>query len=176
MKIKIEKITEKEAYSFAKIKIEIWKTCYNQILPEKYLSSISISQKAEKYQKEIQNDPLTSYYFIIVSDTPVGILRLNYYKNLSQEMCVCIKDLYFLQSYQRKGYGGFALDFIIEQATENHCHYITAWIIEQNQAAKLVVSKLGFRQTTQTQIHDKTGVILYEYQYDLYDRPKLLIS
>lgn len=175
MKIRIEKISNDDAFLYAEIKMRIWKICYDQILPKTYLDNLSITQKARIYQEELKNDPLVSFYFIMVSDIPADILKLRYHQNPAQDSYVCIEDLYFLQKYQCKGYGGYVLNFVMKKAKEHHCHFITAWIVEHNQAAEGIVSKLDFTRTSRIQIHDKTGVISHEYRYDLYDRPELLI-
>ncbi len=163
------KIAEKDTYRYAELKVQIWNTCYNHILPEEYLNTISISQKAAKYQREMQINPFSAYYFIIISDTPIGVLRLNYYQCLTKDNCVCIKDLYLLPHYQNKGYGGAIFNFIKKEATNNNCRFITAWIFEQNQIVRKLVSKLGFKLTSQIQIHKKTNTQLLEYCYNLYD-------
>lgn len=175
MKITIEKICEKEAYEYAELKIQIWKTCYEHILPETYLNEISISKKALKYQNEMKNDSWISYYFVIVSDKPVGVLRLECYQGSAKENCICIKDLYLLQQYQNKGYGGSIFKFIVKQANINKCRYITAWILEKNEVASALALKIGFKKTSHIATHDKTRVILSEYCLDLYNRPELLI-
>ena len=175
MKIKIVKVNEEEAYKYAELKIQIWNTCYNKILPKEYLDNISVCQKAKKYQNEIIYDSSVVYYFILASTTPIGVLRLNFFKNTVLENGICINDLYLLKEYQNKGYGGIIFNFILKEALKNNCRFITAWIIEKNMIVRNIIEKLGFKQTSHKQIHYKTMITLLEYCYDLYDRPKLLI-
>ncbi len=175
MNLNITKINEVEAYKYAKLKIQIWNSCYKQLLPDKYLNNISVEHKATKYKNEILTDPAVAYYFITVSGSPIGVLRLKYYDNIAKEKCVCIKDLYILPQYQYKGYGGMAYEFIKKEAIKNNCHFITAYIIETNHNVRIQIKKLGFKETLNKQVHDKTMTISIEYCLDLHDRPKLLI-
>lgn len=175
MKLTITKINKEETFQYAELKIQIWNDCYKHILPDIYLNNISVEHKASKYKNELLTDPTVAYYFIIISGAPIGVLRLKYYKNSAKEKCVCIKDLYFLPQHQHKGYGGIVFDFIKKEALKNNCHFITAYIIEKNQSVRILIEKLGFKETTNKQVHDKTMTISIEYCFDLYDRPKLLI-
>lgn len=167
LKVRLKKIYEDEAYMYAVLKMSIWKTCYNDILPKTYINNISVHEKALKYQQEMKNDSFISYYFIVLSDTPIGVLRLKYFHNSAKENCLCIKDLYLLPNYQNKGYGAIVFSYIKKQAREKNCIYITAWIIEKNQSAINLGRKAGFKRTSSTQIHKKSGAILNEYYYKL---------
>lgn len=167
LKVRLKKIYEDEAYMYAVLKTSIWKTCYNDILPKTYIDNISVHEKALKYQQEMKNDSFVSYYFIVLSDTPIGVLRLKYFHNSVNENCLCIKDLYLLPNYQNKGYGAIVFSYIKKQAREKKCIYITAWIITKNQNAINWGQKVGFKHTSSTQIHKKTGAILNEYYYKL---------
>ncbi|MBP3503328.1 MAG: GNAT family N-acetyltransferase [Clostridia bacterium] len=169
MKITIAEINKEETLKYAELKIQIWKDCYQHILPDTYLDNISVEHKALKYKKELLTDPEVAYYFIIVSNIPIGILRLKYYENSVKEKCVCIKDLYFLSPYQNKGYGGWVFEFIKKEAFKNKCHFITAYVLEKNQSARTLVAKLGFKETTNKHIHHKTMTTAIEYSFALHD-------
>ena len=169
MKLVITKVNKEEIFQYAELKIRIWNDCYKHILPDIYLNNISVEDKASKYKNELLEDSTIAYYFIIVSDVPIGVLRLKYYENLAKEKYVCIKDLYFLQQYQNKGYGGAVYKFIKEEALKNNCHFISAYIIEKNEYARTLIKKLGFKETTNREVHDKTMTISIEYCLDLYN-------
>lgn len=167
LKVRLKNVYEDEAYMYATLKMSIWKTCYNDILSKTYINNISVHEKALKYQQEMINDSSISYYFIVLSDTPIGVLRLKDFHNSSMEHCLCIKDLYLLPNYQNRGYGAIVFSYIKKQAREKNCIYITAWIIEKNQSAINLGQKVGFKRTSSTQIHKKTDTILNEYYYKL---------
>lgn len=169
MNITITEINKEETDKYAELKIQIWKECYQHILPDTYLNNISVNHKALKYKKELLTDPQMIYYFIIVSNAPVGVLRLKYYENASKQKCVCIKDLYFLSKYQNRGYGGWVFEFIRKEAFKNKCRFITAYILEKNQVARILITKLGFKETTNKYIHHKTMTTAIEYSFDLHD-------
>lgn len=171
MKLNITKINEEEAYQYAELKMQIWNSCYKHLLPDKYLNNISVEHKAANCKNEILTDHAIAYYFIIISGSPVGVLRLKYYDNASKEKCVCIKDLYFLPQYQYKGYGGMAFEFVKKEAIKNNCRFITAYIIETNQSVRSQIKKLGFKETSNKQVHDKTATSSIEYCLDLHDEP-----
>lgn len=175
MKLTITKINKEETFQYAELKIQIWNNCYKHMLPDIYLNNISVEHKANKYKNEILTDHAVAYYFIIISDIPIGVLRLKYYVNSAKENCICIKDLYFLPQYQHKGYGGVVFEFIKQEALKNNCHFVTAYVIEKNKPVRTLLKKLGFQETTNKHIHDKTMITSIEYCLDLYDRPKLLI-
>lgn len=166
MKIEITKASWMDAYRYAELKVQIWTECYKHILPEAYLNNISISKKAKQYETELQINNSIEYYFIIVSNHPAGVLRLEYFHNSVLGKSVCIKDLYLLPYYQIKGYGGYIFRFIKDEAVKNNCQSITAWIIEKNKRAEKLVLKLGFKPTTHVQTHAKTMSHLYEYRYE----------
>lgn len=167
-KVEIVRISTQEAYIYAKLKIQIWNMCYNNILPKDYLKNISIQKKAIKYQNEIQNDLSASYYFVLVSKNPIGILRLRLYQNATQVNCMSIEDLYLKDEYQNKGYGGIIFQYIIKQAMKNNCQFITAWIIEQNLKARMLALKTGFKETGNNKTHDKTMINLIQYSYAVF--------
>lgn len=176
MKLEIVKISTKETFQYAELKIQIWKDCYKHILPNTYLNNVSAEHKSSKYKNELLTDSTVAYYFIKMSSTPIGVLRLKYYETPAKQKCVCIKDLYFHPQYQNKGYGGIVFDFIKNEAIKNNCQFITAYIFEKNQPTRAIVAKLGFKETTNKYIHDKTMAMAIEYCLNLNKRPKLLIS
>ncbi len=167
MKLTILKIDKEEIFQYAELKIQIWRDCYKHILPNIYLNNISVEHKASKYKNELLTDFSVAYYFINLSSTPIGVLRLKYYENSAAVKCVCIKDLYFQPQYQNKGYGGIAFEFIKKEALKNNCHFITAYILEKNQSVRTLIAKLGFKETTNKYIHDKTMAISIEYCLNL---------
>lgn len=169
MKITIVEVDKEETFKYAELKVKIWKDCYKNILPDIYLNNISVEHKALKYKEELLIDSEVAYYFIIVSNVPVGVLRLKYYENSVKEKCVCIKDFYILPQYQNKGYGGWAFEFIKKEALKNECHFITAYVLEKNQSVRTIISKLGFRETTNKHTHRKTMTIAIEYILNLYN-------
>lgn len=169
MNLSINKVYVKDSDEYAKLKLQVWKTCYKDILPDTYLNNISIQKKGDKYRKDMQDsNSSTEYFFIDLYCNHIGVLRLNYYKDLMQEKGMCIMDLYLLQQYQSKGYGGVIWGFIKKQAIIHNCRFITAWILEKNQVAKALVQKIGFNQSTHIKIHEETKAYLVEYNYDLY--------
>jgi len=178
LKLTITKINYEEAFQYAELKIQIWNDCYKHMLPDTYLNNISVNQKATKYKHELLTDPTVAYYFIILLGAPIGVLKLQYYKNPANERCVCIKDLYLLPQHQNKGYGGIVFAFIKEEAVKNNCHFITAYVIEKNKSVSIQIKKLGFRETTNKQVHDKTMTIAIEYCLDLYnwDYPQFCVN
>lgn len=167
MKILIEKVSKEDAYILAELKINIWKDVYKNILPEQYLNNLSIEKKAQKYLMELQDDVSINIFLIKTNpNNIIGTLRIRYYYNLNKK-CASIEDLYLISAYHAKGFGVAAFKFAVDKAKSQHCNFLTAWIVENNTAARKLATKYGFLETNLIRLHTATGSRLIQYIFEL---------
>src|SRR5699024_10245759 len=106
----IRRAVENDSQDVARVQVESWKTTYKGIAPDNYLKSMTVENRAPKWQAIIQSQIV----FVVETGSEIigfcnGGCNTGDYSDYQRELFA----LYLLQDYQRKGLGRQLFDKII---------------------------------------------------------------
>lgn len=136
MKIRAARIDD--AAGIAKVQVESWKTTYRGIVSDSYLSSLSVSQREDRWQQILQN--LGQHQVIYTAENLQGEVvgfaiggpsRSQEYSYEGE-----LYAIYLLEEYQGQGAGRSLFHAIVEFLRENGCGSMIIWALRDNPAGR----------------------------------------
>lgn len=132
---------EKQIQVVAKLAKEVWEQHYTPIIgAEQVAYMLKNFQSTDTISKQLKDG---YQYFIIQSkDNSVGYLSI-----LLKENELFLSKIYVLHRFQGKGFGKFAMNFIIETARNSDKPKIVLTVNKENTNSIKAYKKMGFKKT-----------------------------
>ncbi len=144
MNIVIRQATPEDAYDFAECHVKSWQTAYKNILPNDYLSKLSIEKRAERYAETLKNQEGSVHYCALSDNDLIGLLVIGKCRDEDLKDTGEIQAIYFLEQYRRNGLGTQLMNFGIQTLKDQGYKKIVLWVLEGNMDAIKFYEKIGF--------------------------------
>lgn len=151
----------------ATIHVETWQAAYRGLMPAEFLESLSISDRAKKWQ-EMLSDANDQTVFL------VGLIEDNVQGWAS--LCKCRDDdandhwgevggIYVHPLAQKRGLGALLMSDGLDLLKKAGYTQATLWVLTSNAAARKFYESKGWRVEGKTKIDKSKGFELHETRY-----------
>lgn len=145
MNFEAKRASDDLAGEVAHILVHTWQVAYKGIMPEDYLSNISVPKRTERIRASILEGREEIYLFYL-DGQPAGTAILNKYRDeQATDTDGEITAFYFLPEYWGRGCAKQAMDFCQAHLRQRGYTNIRLWVLEENARARRFYEKCGFR-------------------------------
>jgi len=166
--IQIRRSEVSDALGIATVHVKSWQKTYKGLVPDEYLNSLSITDRASKIEKMIEeNGEKKIHNFVIEEDkTIVGILSLGLSRDGDLPLDVGeLNVIYIHPDYEGKGFGSMLLNKAIETLKAEGYKKATLWVLDTNTKARAWYEHKGWKVEGKTKVDKKIGFDLNEVRY-----------
>ncbi|APH05644.1 GNAT family N-acetyltransferase [Bacillus weihaiensis] len=160
MKIRSAQLKDVEAIS--DVHIKSWKQTYTEIVPEKYLSTLSIEEKRQLWTRVIPNGGV---YVVqddhgdVIGFASGGKERTGTYEKYEGELYA----IYLLKQYQGRGIGKKLFQVVVNDLKTKEIQSLVVWVIAEN-SSRLFYEKMEGVPIDKKEI-DIGGVLVEEIAF-----------
>ncbi|MDR3773521.1 MAG: GNAT family N-acetyltransferase [Terracidiphilus sp.] len=151
MNLKIRRAVPEDALSIALVQVESWRKTYAGIIPEAFLASLDIEERAASWMQNLQAGRM----FIFVAQDEWGIFGFISGGELRDPMdgydCE-LYAIYLLPANQRRGVGQELALTLRESFLMNGFSGMVVWVLERNLPGISFYKRLGGIQIAQRMI------------------------
>lgn len=157
-----------DALGIATVHVKSWQKTYRGQVPDEYLENLSISDRASKIEKMIEeNRNKKVHNFVIEIDKLiVGILTVGV--NREDDLPSDVGELYGIYihpDYEGKGYGSMLMNHAIETLRSEGYKKATLWVLVTNTKARSWYEHKGWKIEGKTKVDKRNGFNLNEVRY-----------
>jgi ribosomal protein S18 acetylase RimI-like enzyme len=142
--IEIREAKPENAREIADCKVKSWRTAYKGIVPDDYLSKLSVERQADYIKKAIEAAKGDEYYVVLCDGLAVGMLAVCNCRDDDKPDAGEISAIYLVEEYRGMGYGSMAMNCAISRLRLRGYEEAVIWVLEQNRAARQFYEKHGF--------------------------------
>jgi L-amino acid N-acyltransferase YncA len=171
MHFTIRKAGIEDAGAIAFVQVETWKTTYAGIVPDAYLSSLSVESRTEKWQEQFQDG--TTLIFVAEDASGVfGFASGGELREPIDDYDAELYAIYLLKEKQQQSAGKLLLRKLAEALRARGFHSMIAWVLEKNPSVGFYL-RVGGSAAAEKQI-EIGGVPLRELAFGWADFDKLI--
>ena len=157
-----------DALGIATVHVKSWQKTYRGQVPDEYLDSLSIPERASKLEKMIEeNKKKKIHNFVIEEDkTIVGILTVG--ENTDDDLTPNVGQLYVIYihpDHEGKGFGSMLMNKAIETLKADGYTKVTLWVLDTNSKARSWYEHKGWKVEGKTKVDKRNGFDLNEVRY-----------
>jgi GNAT superfamily N-acetyltransferase len=138
----IRKVLPEEADEYTVCQVSCWQAAYKGIVPNDYLHAMYSDKRVERCRKALSESE--DSYCAELKGEMIG--RLVFGKSRDEEKPDAgeIEAIYLTAPFWGKGFGKKMMDYAIAALKEQGCNEAIAWMLEENNRARLFYEKYGF--------------------------------
>jgi len=167
MKIKIRRATPSDAKEIATIHVETWKDAYKGLIPNDYLQSLSVADKAKKWHEMLSDENDQTIYLVgLLNDEISGWASLCKCRDEdTKENWGELGGIYIHPSAQNKGLGSILMKEGLSILKNDGYTQATLWVLTTNISTREFYEAKGWRLEGKTKIDPRDGFELHEIRY-----------
>lgn len=157
-----------DASAIAEVHIAAWRAAYKGHMPDDFLNSLTLEQKASVWRRALQEpSPGTTLVWEqqqrIIGFCVYGPLRDADVRLTHTGELVAIN---FHPHYWRRGFGTVMCQCVIDEGEKRNWESLTLWVLKENHPARRFYERLGFLTDGKEKCDTKLiGVPLHEVRY-----------
>ena len=140
----VRKATSADALDIAIVHTVSWQSAYKGIVDDKYLASLNIDNKAERFKHELIKFNGTHFFVGENGRQTIGILFMHKSRDLDLQEAGEIGAIYLLPEYWGMGFGKQMMNFAMQKLKEMNFSTIILWVLQNNFRARSFYEKCGF--------------------------------
>lgn len=171
MHFTIRQARTEDAGSIALVQVETWKTTYAGIVPDAYLSSLSVESRTENWKEQFQ----AGTTLLFVAEDATGVFGFASGGKLREPIDGYDAELYaiyLLKEKQQQTAGKLLLRKLAEALRARGFHSLIAWVLEKNPSVGFYL-RVGGSAVAEKQI-EIGGVPLRELAFGWADLDELI--
>jgi GNAT superfamily N-acetyltransferase len=142
--VTIREATPGDAHRIADCKVEAWRTAYRGIVPDDFLSKLSVERQAGYIKSVIEAAKGDEYYVVLCDGAAVGMLTVCNSRDDDKPDAGEVSAIYLLEGFRGKGIGSMAMEHAIGRLGSRGYAEVIVWVLEENHVARRFYSKHGF--------------------------------
>jgi GNAT superfamily N-acetyltransferase len=162
----IRPATIDDAHAIAFVHVTTWRTTYGDILPQTFLSALSVERRETLWRSFFQSEVQNSFLLVAEVDGQV-IAFANFGPSRDDYPAYdCeLYAIYMLEQYQHQGIGRELMRAAMRQLAERGFRAMYVWVLEGNPAIRFYEALGGVRFDARPIDIDGTVVTEYAYGY-----------
>ncbi|MCR4329235.1 MAG: GNAT family N-acetyltransferase [Candidatus Roizmanbacteria bacterium] len=168
-KILIRNAEVKDALGIATVHVKMWQKAYKCQVPDAYLNSMSIDERAKVWEEMLRKPKLDTHIFVAESDgILVGWIQGGKNRDTDVESDVGeLGGIYVHPHWQGKGVGTKMINFFLEKLRVEGYTKATLWVLGTNLQTRSWYESRGWRAEGKTKIEPREGFELHEVRYTI---------
>jgi ribosomal protein S18 acetylase RimI-like enzyme len=157
--------TIEDAETIATIHVRTWQTAYQGLVPDQYLSSLSIQKRANLWRRTISEQHGT-VLLAVASHGEAGFISFGPSRDKDGNEKAEIYAIYVLPKFWNRGIGRELLDEAERKLEDNNFIAVTLWVLEKNALGRRFYEARGFQFDTGRKEATIGGVLFTELRYE----------
>ena len=134
-----------DAHDMAKVIVLSWQSAYRGIVPDDYLMSLNIDERAQRFKQSLASDTEKMLYYVAEENGMIiGNLVMSESHDEDKSKAGQVIAIYLLQEYRGMGHGKKMMDFAVNSLRKLGYSNILIWVFEDNAIARNFYEKYGF--------------------------------
>ena len=157
----------KDAYEIAVVHVKTWQHAYKGQLPDDYLASLSIEQRAEMWTNILAKQEKNSHC-LVAENEGVIVAWCSVGKNRDSDMADNTGELwgiYVLPEYNARGIGSKLMQKGLSLLKEEGFAKATLWVLSTNEKSKAWYESRGWKCEGGIKTESRFGLELNEVRY-----------
>lgn len=148
----------KDAKEIASIHVKTWQHTYKGHMPDSYLESLTIDNRSEKWQKDLESPrPKVDIFVVTIDNKIAGFCGIGQSKDTDANKNTGeIFTMYVDHNLLRKGVGSALIEEAIKRLKTKGFNSATLWVLDSNINARKFYENKGWFIDGKTKI-DKIG-------------------
>ncbi|MFO7957995.1 MAG: GNAT family N-acetyltransferase [Candidatus Brocadiia bacterium] len=122
-----------DAECIARVHIDTWRSAYQGILPDEYLTDLSYEKSAAMWSADLSKEDSSSVTYVAeAADSVVGFAGGGPEREGYPAFAGELYGIYVLQSHQRRGIGRRLVGAVGSDLVRRGFHSALVWVLEQN--------------------------------------------
>ena len=142
-KLVIRNAKENDIDQIATIKVNGWKSAYNDIVDNEYLNNMSVDKEVDSYNNKYS---LNDIYVAVLNNEVVGFCRVYDYDKSEfedSEIDCEIREIYVRPDIKRMGIGGILFNFVLNHFKSNNKRKLYLGVLKDNYKSRKFYEKMG---------------------------------
>lgn len=154
-----------DSLTIAEIQIATWRSAYSGIIPEQYLSTMSVASHERSWRERI--DHPDSPLFVATRATEcIGFCHVAAARDPDLDGCAEVVAIYVAPECQRQGAGGLLMSSALEFASSSRYESLSLWVLALNRSGRAFYEQAGFTTNGHQKQIDISGTLLDEVRYN----------
>jgi ribosomal protein S18 acetylase RimI-like enzyme len=144
-KLTLRQATRADAHAIAEIHVAAWRAAYRDLMPQSYLESLSIDERAHMWEKTIAKPGPAQLALAELDGEPAGFCLYGPTRDRVEETDVA--EIYAVNVHPRRwrqGAGRLLCTHALEDAAAREHSAMTLWVMSGNGRARRFYQRLGF--------------------------------
>jgi len=157
----------RDAFDISSIHVRAWQKAYHQLLPQKYLAELNISERQTMWTKELEKSQQNKNVFVIEVEKQVrgfivfGVSSINVTSKVGEIHAINIDPVYWNQ-----GLGSLLLDYALHQLKKDGFHEAILWVLPTNNRAIRFYESRDWRSNGNIRSQELFGINVDEVCYE----------
>lgn len=157
-----------DAKGIAQVHVNTWQSAYSGMMPDVYLQSLSVDQRAQNWLKILESTAVGNRTLVAeIGGVVVGFLGLGSSRDLGETNIGEVYAIYVDPKYQGQGIGSHLMNEGILFLKDQERSGAMLWVLEQNIRTRTWYESRGWKSNGKSKIDMRTGFELVEYQYTI---------
>lgn len=161
----IRKAKKSDAVSIARIHVDTWRVAYAGIIPEGYLSNLSMESHEQRWARVLSKSTNGTLVAVMPDGQVVGWASFGLSRNSDGEGVGELYAIYLDVDYWGKGMGRQLMDNALSHLHGDGFAIVTLWVLQENSRARTFYEKVGFAPDGTSKVIEIDGKILTELRY-----------
>lgn len=149
MQVIIRKANKHDIPAIAFIHVNSWQTTYKGIIADGYLKSLSVENRARRWQNSFDNSNIP--YVAEVKNNVIGFIDGGLSREADMPFDAEIYSLYILHKWQNMKIGKKLFSTLVNDHIRNNMHSMMVWVLRDNPAVEFY-KKMGGNKYTEKEI------------------------
>jgi GNAT superfamily N-acetyltransferase len=165
MSVEIREATVEDAEAIATVHVISWQSAYRGIMPEKFLSELSVEGRSNMWQKSLRAGKprvLVAY----ANEAIAGWIAFGACRDADKESTWAeVEALYVLPEFWGRGIGKRLSDSARQLLRSAGYSFVALWVLSENHHARAFYDRIGFAHDDSSKVISVGGVSLTEVRY-----------
>ena len=153
-----------DSLRIAEIQIATWRSAYSGIVPEQFLSSMSVAAHERSWRGHIGH-PHSPLFVATRAAECIGFCHVTPARDPDLDGCAEVVAIYVAPQWQRQGAGGLLVSSALEFAASSRYESLTLWVLALNSAGRSFYEQAGFTTDGHQKQFSISGTVLDEVRY-----------
>jgi ribosomal protein S18 acetylase RimI-like enzyme len=165
MPVEIRAATVEDAEAIATVHVLSWQSTYRGIMPEKFLSELSVERRSSMWRKSLRAGT-PSVLVAYTNEAIAGWIAFGACRDADKGSAWAeVQALYILPEFWGKGIGKRLSDSARRSLRNAGYSFVALWVLSENHHARAFYNRIGFTHDDSKKVISIDGVWLTQLRY-----------